>query len=236
MSELRHLSAGASSWSARKPPMLAMPSFFALIVQPSASANSSCAIASGVRSAYPSSRVLMNHAFSANRRAAEDVLRRAALVRGDDVPIAHDLPHGFLERVPRARAGVRLVTLHHPRPLVHGHRARTRVGEQVNEHLVGFQLKDVVVGGANGRGALGVGALPNGLDRLDAEGLDDGLVLHGGLWRGQRAGWTKPRGPHGTGTTDVSGCARRGRARRRGRPAPPRPPPPPASAPPPSSG
>ena len=50
--------------------MFARPSFLADIVQPSASENISCAIAFGVRSACPGSRVLMNHAFSANRHAS----------------------------------------------------------------------------------------------------------------------------------------------------------------------
>ncbi len=50
--------------------MFAMPSFLALIVQPSAYENISRAISSGVFSAYPGSRVLMNQAFSANRQAS----------------------------------------------------------------------------------------------------------------------------------------------------------------------
>ncbi|MBS1265020.1 MAG: hypothetical protein MAG471_00848 [Acidimicrobiaceae bacterium] len=50
--------------------MLARPSFLADMVQPSASENISCAISFGVLSAYPSSRVLMNQAFSANRQAS----------------------------------------------------------------------------------------------------------------------------------------------------------------------
>ena len=40
--------------------MLARPSFLADMVQPSASENISCAIAFGVRPAWPASRVLMN--------------------------------------------------------------------------------------------------------------------------------------------------------------------------------
>ncbi len=50
--------------------MFARPSFFADIVQPSASENISCAIAFGVRSACPASRCLMNQEFSANRQAS----------------------------------------------------------------------------------------------------------------------------------------------------------------------
>ena len=50
--------------------MFARPSFFADIVQPSASENISRAISLGVRSACPASRCLMNHAFSAKRHAS----------------------------------------------------------------------------------------------------------------------------------------------------------------------
>jgi hypothetical protein len=51
MSVLRQRPATASSFMARNPPILAMPSFLALIVQPSASANISRAISIGARSA-----------------------------------------------------------------------------------------------------------------------------------------------------------------------------------------
>jgi hypothetical protein len=50
--------------------MFAMPSFLALIVQPSASANISRAISIGARSCCPASRVLTNHEFSAKRQAS----------------------------------------------------------------------------------------------------------------------------------------------------------------------
>ena len=70
MSRFRHRSASASSLRARNPPMLAIPSFLALMVQPSAQANISRAISMGARSPCPSSRVLMNQLFSANRQAS----------------------------------------------------------------------------------------------------------------------------------------------------------------------
>ena len=50
--------------------MLARPSFFADIVQPSARRNISCAMRFGVQSANSASRCLMNHAFSAKRQAS----------------------------------------------------------------------------------------------------------------------------------------------------------------------
>ena len=50
--------------------MFTIPSFFALMVQPSASENISREISIGVLSAYPSSRNLMKYAFSAKRHAS----------------------------------------------------------------------------------------------------------------------------------------------------------------------
>ena len=50
--------------------MLASPSFFALIVIPSASDAISRTMSVIARSACPGSRVLMNQAFSANRQAS----------------------------------------------------------------------------------------------------------------------------------------------------------------------
>jgi len=70
ISRLRHFSASASSLRARKPPMFARPSFFADMMQPSASENISWAISFGVRSRWPGSRCLMNQAFSAKRQAS----------------------------------------------------------------------------------------------------------------------------------------------------------------------
>jgi hypothetical protein len=53
-----------------KPPVLARPSFFALMVQPSANRSISRAISMVGRSAWPGSRCLMKEAFSANRQAS----------------------------------------------------------------------------------------------------------------------------------------------------------------------
>ncbi|MBP1633292.1 MAG: hypothetical protein H6Q11_1580, partial [Acidobacteria bacterium] len=52
--------------------MLAIPSFLAEKVHPSARENISTAISSGVRPAWPGSRILMNQAFSANRHASRN--------------------------------------------------------------------------------------------------------------------------------------------------------------------
>jgi hypothetical protein len=53
--------------------MFDSPSFFADIMHPSTKENISRAISKGERSWYPSSRVFMNHAFSANRQASKKI-------------------------------------------------------------------------------------------------------------------------------------------------------------------
>ena len=67
---LRAASTHVASLRAMKPPMLTMPSFLALMRQPSARRNISWAMLSGVRSCMPGSRSLMNMAFSANRQTS----------------------------------------------------------------------------------------------------------------------------------------------------------------------
>ena len=247
---LRHCSARSSSWTASQPPMLARPSFLALIVIPSASEATSRAMSLTVRSDCPGSRSRMNHAFSAKRHASrnsgtpwrshtartprrfssdtgwpppelfvmvmntsgtsapacleqrveavevhvplervvrarveslrdhevdglgaggldvgprrvevgvvrhdlagagdhgeQDLLGGAALVGGDDVLEREQLLHGLEEPEPRRRAGVALVAPLHAGPLVARHGAGARVGEQVDEHVLGPQREQVV--------------------------------------------------------------------------------------------
>jgi hypothetical protein len=71
----------------------------------------------------------------------QDALGRAALVRGDDVPEARERLHDVAEAVEGAAPGVGLVALHQRAPLGGGHRAGARVGEQVDEHVVGMERK-----------------------------------------------------------------------------------------------
>src|SRR5712691_1497141 len=70
MSLFFSLSTQVSSRSARKPPMLASPSFLALIVQPSESEKISRTISAMERPDCPGSRCRTNQAFSANRHAS----------------------------------------------------------------------------------------------------------------------------------------------------------------------
>ena len=114
----------------------------------------------------------------ANHRREQDVLGRAPLVCRDDVGETGDVAHRTLEDRERARAGVRLVSLHHPRPLVHRHGARARVGEQVDQDVLRLEEEHVVMRFVECRCAFVLGRLADRLDGLDAKRLDDRLEFH----------------------------------------------------------
>ena len=97
----------------------------------------------------------------------QDVLGAAALVGRDEVLVAVVLLDGVLERVEVARAGVRLVAEHHAGPLPVRHRARARVGEQVDVAVLGLEQERVVAGLECGALALRAGGHLDGLDDLD---------------------------------------------------------------------
>ena len=82
-------------------------------------------------------------------RGEQDLLGGAALVRRDHVREREQLLHGLEEPEPRGRAGVALVAVLDRRPLVPGHRAGPGVGEQVDQHVVGMQVEQVVAGRAD---------------------------------------------------------------------------------------
>jgi len=106
------------------------------------------------------------------------VLGRSSLMRRDDVREPGDVAYRAIEHGERPRAGVRLVPLHHSRPLVHGHGTGTGVGEQVDEDILRLEEKHVVMRRLERRRAVCVRCLANRLDGLDAERLDDRLELH----------------------------------------------------------
>ena len=119
-----------------------------------------------------------DHALAAGD-SEENALGGAALVRGDHVLVAEDVLDGVAEADEAAAAGVALVAFHDRGPLVRGHGAGAGVGEQVDEDVVGREQEQVVVRGAEEFFALGAGGPADGLDGLDAEGLDDGADGHG---------------------------------------------------------
>ena len=108
----------------------------------------------------------------------EDALGGAALVGGDDVGVADDVLDGVAESVEAAAAGVALVAFHDGCPLMRGHGAGAGVGEEVDEDVVGVEKEEVVMCGFEELFALGAGGPADGLDALDAEGLDDGFDGH----------------------------------------------------------
>ena len=77
---------------------------------------------------------------------ADQVLRPAALVRRDEVPVAVEAPDGLLEVVVVAAPRVRLVAEHHPGPLAVAHGRRPRVGQEVDVDVVAVQEERVVAG------------------------------------------------------------------------------------------
>jgi hypothetical protein len=76
-------------------------------------------------------------------RAKQDAFGGASLVSWDHVFEPGNLPHRALKLVERAAAGIALVSLQHAAPLSGAHRAGAGVGQQVDEHIVGMQHKQI---------------------------------------------------------------------------------------------
>ncbi len=112
--------------------------------------------------------------------AEQDAFGGTALMRRDDVAVAEDVLDRVAEVVEAAAAGVALVAFHDGGPLMSRHGAGAGVGEQVDEHIVGRQEEQVVVGGTQQLFTLRAGGPADRLDALDAERLDDGFGGHGG--------------------------------------------------------
>ena len=121
--------------------------------------------------------VARHHLARPAEQGEQDPLGRPALVGGDHVREGEQLLHGLLEDRVRGGAGVRLVAVLDRRPLVPAHRPGAGVGEQVDQHVLGPQLEEVVVGGGQMPAALGLRGQPHRLDRVDPERLDDGAEL-----------------------------------------------------------
>jgi hypothetical protein len=103
----------------------------------------------------------------------QDLLRRPALVRGQDVPEREQAPHRRAEPAERGRSRVSFVAPLHAGPLLSRHRAGPGVGQQVDQHLLGPQLEQVVPRGGQGGRPLRPGGQPHRLDRVNAERLND---------------------------------------------------------------
>ena len=124
----------------------------------------------------------------------QDLLGGPALVGRDDVAERPQLLDRLEEREPRRRAGVRLVAVLDGRPLVAAHGAGPRVGQQVDQDVLGVEREQVQPGRLDGGLALGAGRDADGLDGVDAEGLDDGPEAgHRPSIAASRVRWTSRR-------------------------------------------
>ena len=100
------------------------------------------------------------------------------LVGRQDVFDARDLSYRRLEFLPRTAAGVTLVAEHHGGPLLGGHGAGARIGEEIDTAILCVDQEDVVVGRGECLLALGEGRDLEGFRHLDAEGFDDRAHIH----------------------------------------------------------
>ena len=118
-------------------------------------------------------RVVRDDLVRSAQHAEQDLLGGPTLVGGDDVREREQLLDRLEEHVPRRRAGVRLVAVLDRRPLVAAHRPGSRVGQQVDQHVLGVDREQVEAGRLERRLALVARGDPDGLDGVDAERLDD---------------------------------------------------------------
>ena len=89
--------------------------------------------------------LLGNYVARLQYGAEENALGSPTLVGGDDVFEPGDLLQRALEAIERARSGVRLIALHHGRPLGGRQRTRSGIGQQIDEYILGLQKEQVVV-------------------------------------------------------------------------------------------
>ncbi len=118
-------------------------------------------------------RVIGNHIALLAHHAEQNALGRATLVRGDHMLVAEDVLDGVAKMVEAPAAGIALVAQHDGRPLLRRHRAGARIGEQVDQHIVSRQQKQVVMRGPQQLFALLPRGPANRFDALDAKRLDD---------------------------------------------------------------
>ncbi len=120
--------------------------------------------------------VVGNHVAGLDHRGEEDSLGGPSLVGGYDLGEAGHALDGVAEPVEGAAAGIRLVALHHPCPLGGRHRPRSRIRQQIDDHLVAVEAEEVEPGPVEGGGSLLGGWEVDRLDGVDAKRLDDRSV------------------------------------------------------------
>ncbi len=108
----------------------------------------------------------------------QNALRCPSLMGRDDVLVVEDVLNGLTKVIKAASAGVALIAFHHARPLSRGHGTGAGVGEQIDQHVIGGQEKQIVVGGAQQLFALRARSPMNRFHALDSEGFDNGFHGH----------------------------------------------------------
>ena len=117
--------------------------------------------------------VVRHHLPGAAQDAEDDLLGGPALVSGNHVLEREQVAHRVPEHVIGRRPGIGLVAVLDRGPLIATHRAGARVGEQIDQHVAGLHLEQVVTRLAHGNPALPQRRHPQRLHRVDAERLDD---------------------------------------------------------------
>jgi len=105
----------------------------------------------------------------------QDRLGRPALVGWDHMFERHQLLHRRLEAEEGRAAGVAFVARHERRLLAGAHGRGPAVGQQVDQHVVGVQGEQVVVGLGDQLQPFLARRHADRFDRLDAEGFNDGF-------------------------------------------------------------
>ena len=139
--------------------------------------------------------VVRDHLSGTAHQFEEDAFAGATLVGGQDVLEAGERAHRLLQRVPALGTRVGLVAAHDTGPLQAAHRTRAAVGQEVDEHVVGVDAKQIEVGLAQDGFAFLARGHADGFDDLDAERLDDGLHVRNTTWpsTGAKRAWKKRR-------------------------------------------
>jgi hypothetical protein len=91
---------------------------------------------------------------------------------------ARNILNGLLKFIKRPSARIRLVALHHTGPLSGRHGRCTRIRQQVNDNVVGANLKQVVSGLFESELSLLARCLADRFDGFDFKGFNNGLKVH----------------------------------------------------------
>ena len=92
--------------------------------------------------------------------------------------VAKDVFDLLFQLVEGAAAGVALIATHDVGPLLLAHGGGARIGQKIDEHVLGAQVEQVVVGLFQQGAPFGHAGHADGLYGLDAEWFDDGFHVY----------------------------------------------------------